>query len=808
MDNKSSFAIVKDLIVALLVTLCFNAIEAQELLLRYDSASRFFEESLVIGNGRMGAAVYGGVEADRLSLNDITLWTGQPVAASTTDYSGCLEKVRAYLDADDYENAEKANMLLQGPYSQNYQPLGNITIRYGSEKSERKIERTLNISSAIASTVSTSGSLRCEREFFASSPDSAIVIRVHNVGEKALDITLEYDTPLPHTTIADNDALTIDGYAAYNSFPVYYRGMPDSLKHSYNEHRGIHFRTIISAKSLSGKVRTNGGVLRIQGGDEATIFVVNETSFNGFDKDPAASGKDYRAMASSRMARVMEKPYETLKKEHIADYQHLFNRVSLCLGTTNPHIKALPTDIQLRQYTERCQPNPELEALYFQYGRYLLISCSRTPAVPANLQGLWNEKILPPWSCNYTTNINLEENYWLAESTNLSELHTPLLDFIACLAVNGKETARNLYGIERGWCLGHNSDIWAMTCPVGLQKGSPQWASWNMGGAWLASHIWEHYAFTLDTDFLAHYYKYLKGAAEFCIDWLVEKDGYLMTSPGTSPENKFVYKQGVNLATSYGTTADNAMIRQCLLDAVEAAKTLSVDEDFIAEAQSVLKRLAPYRIGSRGSLQEWWLDWEESEPLHRHQSHLYGLFPGNHIDVDSMPEQARACKRTLELRGPESTGWSTGWRVNLYARLNDAKMAYSTYRRLLKYISPDNYRGDDAVRGGGTYPNLLDAHSPFQIDGNFGGAAGVAEMLLQSTLHTITLLPALPEEWESGAVKGLCARGGFTLDFSWKCGKVNSLSIHSVKGGKTTININGTATEVSLKPGETLKFAL
>ncbi|MDD6778056.1 MAG: glycoside hydrolase family 95 protein [Bacteroidales bacterium] len=804
MKNPPSVSSTGLFALVLLLASIFSPALAGNLLLRYDRDARFFEESLVIGNGRMGAAVYGSAHADRLSLNDITLWTGEPVADSATDYSGCLQRVRTLLDADDYERAEEANMMLQGPYSENYQPLGNLYIHYGSPDNDATaIERTLNIGNAIASTRAAG----CKREYFASSPDSVIVIRVSNTGKNASgDIVIQYDTPLPHSTVAADNMLITDGYAAFHSFPVYYHAVPDSLKHQYDPTRGIHFRTIVAVKPHKGRVVAKQGKLLVKGGSKATIYVVNETSFNGFDRDPVASGKDYKALASRRIAKVMKKHFEQLRNDHIADYQRLFNRVSLNLGSTAPEIKALPTDVQLRLYTEQHQSNPELEALYFQFGRYLLIACSRTEGVPANLQGLWNESMLPPWSCNYTTNINMEENYWLAESTNLSELHTPLLSFISRLAVNGAATARSLYGIERGWCLGHNSDIWARTSPVGLQKGGPLWASWNMGGAWVASHIFEHYAFTLDKDFLAEYYPCLKGAAEFCIDWLVEKEGFLMTSPGTSPENQFVLRPGVNIATSYGTTSDLAMIRQCLIDASCAAKALNRDSDFIAEVSNVLARLAPYKTGSKGSLQEWWRDWDESDKFHRHQSHLYGLYPGNHINVDSMPDLARACHRTLELRGPESTGWSTGWRVNLYARLKDNAMAYSTFRRLLKYISPDGYRGDDAVRGGGTYPNLLDAHSPFQIDGNFGGSAGVAEMLLQSTPHSITLLPALPKEWASGSVSGLCARGGFTLDFAWQSGRVTSVTISSVRGGSTSLFFNGSSVQVHLQPNQSLSL--
>ncbi len=497
-----------------------------------------------------------------------------------------------------------------------------------------------------------------------------------------------------------------------------------------------------------------------------------------------------------------------MRSAHIADYRHFFDRVNLDLGATDPQIAALPTDVQLRRYTELNERNPELEALYFQFGRYLLISCSRTPGVPANLQGLWNEKLLPPWSSNYTSNINLQENYWGAEVTNLSEMHDPLLGFIENLSKTGRTTASNYYGVDSGWCLGHNTDIWAMTCPVGLNGGDPSWASWNMGGAWVATHIWERYQFTKDKEFLMRNYPLLRGAAEFCIEWLIEKDGKLMTSPGTSPENKFMTPDGYAGATSYGNTSDIAMTRECLLDALAATRELGIDKKFASQLSATISRLQPYKIGHNGNLQEWYHDWPDQDPRHRHQSHLFGLYPGHHLSVDDTPQLAAAAARTLEIKGDETTGWSTGWRVNLYARLRDGKNAYHIYRKLLNYISPDNYRGKDARRGGGTYPNLLDAHSPFQIDGNFGGSAGVAEMLIQSTPESITLLPAIPDDWSEGEVKGLCARGGFTVDFAWKDGKVKSATVTSRSGGATKLHYNGTTKKLRLKPGQSVDIHL
>ena len=492
-------------------------------------------------------------------------------------------------------------------------------------------------------------------------------------------------------------------------------------------------------------------------------------------------GRDYRNLVTRRMERAAKKTFEELENAHVADYKSFFDRVELHLGKTDQAIAALPTDEQLLQYTDKSQRNPELEALYFQYGRYLLISSSRTPGVPANLQGLWNERLLPPWSCNYTSNINLEENYWAAETANLSEMHRPLMDFIANLQHTGEESAKAYYG-------------------------DPSWACWTMGGAWLSTHIWERYTFTQDKEFLQQYYPVLKGAAEFCLNWLIEKDGKLITSPGTSPENKFLTPDGYAGATSYGCTSDLAMTRECLIDAAKAAEALGTDKDFQKQIKKTLPRLQPYQVGKKGNLQEWFHDWEDQEPQHRHQSHLFGLYPGHHLSVKETPELAKACARTLEIKGDNTTGWSTGWRVNLYARLQDSKNAYHIYRRLLRYVSPDGYKGKDARRGGGTYPNLLDAHSPFQIDGNFGGCAGVIEMLMQSSENSITLLPALPEEWKDGSVKGICARGGFIVDMEWKNSKVTSLYIQSRKGGKTKVCFNGKVKNITLKGGKGIKL--
>lgn len=775
--------------------------------LHYDKPAEFFEEALVIGNGQQGATVYGGVVRDVISLNDLTLWTGEPdKKVQTPEAYKAIPEIRAALDKEDYRTAERLQRKVQGHYCENYSPLGKLTITHVGEDAGRGVsayQRWLDISDATAQVQYLKGGKLVTKDYFASAPDSVIVIRIKSGAEDGINAILKFDSQLPYSAVASGNEIAAEGYTAYHSYPNYHWA-----RHHYDPERGTRFRTLVRVITpQSDEVKSYpAGELRICGAKEAIILIANATSFNGFDKDPVKEGADYKGIVARRMNLASAKTYEALRDAHVKNYKGYFDRVSLNLGKTDEKIASLPTDVQLKLYTDEKQNNPELEALYFQYGRYLLISCSRTHAVPANLQGLWNEKILPPWSCNYTTNINMEENYWAAETANLSDLHYPLLDFVMNLSKTGAETAKAYYGVNRGWCLGHNSDIWAMTCPVGLNDGDPSWACWNMGGAWASTHIWEHYMFTGDKEYLKKYYPALKGAAEFCIDWLIEKNGKLMTSPGTSPENQYVTPDGFVGSTLYGSMSDLAMIRECLIDAAEAAKVLGVDGDFRKEANRTLKRLQPYKIGKKGNLQEWYHDWEDRDPHHRHQSHLFGLYPGHHISLSETPDLAKACAKTLEIKGDRTTGWSSGWRVNLFARLQDSEGAYRIYRNLLRYVSPDDYRGNDARRGGGTYPNLLDAHSPFQIDGNFGGCAGVVEMLMQSTGEKIILLPALPELWKDGKVKGICARGGFVVDMEWKDGKVTSLSITARYNSSTKVLCNGKVIKVNLKKDETKSY--
>ena len=904
------------------------------LVLQYDRPAEYFEEALPIGNGRIGAMVYGGTDTAVFTLNDITLWTGEPdrglghMDLAGQDYAGAVEAVRAALEAEDYPLAERLQKRLQGHYSETYQPLGILRIVWetpdqvggddsnvmpGSDRaSVSDYRRELNISDATATVSYLRDGEPFTMEAFASAPDSAIVIRLRYA--PGIHARISFDSPQPGACVewpvsrtevvseggscvesADSRTVSMcyDGYVAYHAYPGYYKSGDGQFL--YDPDRGIHFRTLVgvaasslpfdaasslrladAASSLSladaasslrgrgtqkpelvesvpdssfGPVRTAGllgtsaapasgsdplgttnesrrtagllgtspapasGSIVIDGASEVTIFVVNATSFNGFDKDPVREGTPYQALADANMNAISRCDYDALLERHTTDYRKYFDRVSIDLGTTADSVRVLPTDVQLRRYADLGEANPELEALYYQYGRYLLISSSRTPGVPANLQGLWNESMDPPWSSNYTTNINLEENYWPAETAALPEMHEVLLGFVRNLSVTGRAAARDIYGVQRGWNLGQNSDIWAAAQPVGLGEGDPCWANWTMGGAWLSTHLWEHWLYTRDRDALERDYPALRGAAEFCLEWLVEKDGELLTSPGTSPENIYRTPGGFYGATLYGGTADLAMVRECLRDAVAAATELGRDAAFVEEASAALSRLRGYHVADDGSLMEWYrCDFMDWDPRHRHQSHLFGVYPGHQISAED--SLAKAALKTLEIKGFETTGWSCGWRINLYARLGQGELAYKMYRRLLRYVSPDGYRGSDARRGGGTYPNLLDAHSPFQIDGNFGGCAGVMEMLLQSTAAdvsagaegpsgsascstsgsasgtvtplpalpsgsalssgTVAPLPALPSAWPTGHIHGLRTRAGTTVDLDWADGQLVS----------------------------------
>ncbi|MEO8239320.1 MAG: glycoside hydrolase family 95 protein [Flavobacterium sp.] len=778
----------------------------------YDKPAEYFEESLVLGNGKLGATVFGGVNSDKIYLNDVTLWSGEPVYANMNSYAyKNLPAIREALNKEDYKLAEELNKKLQGKNSESYAPLGTLLINHHNLEKETNYYRELDISNAISKVSYEIDGVKFTREYFVSAPDQIMVIKMTSSQKGSLNFDINFSSLLKSKIAVKNNMLEINGIAPMHENPGYFVAgylpmFPTAEQKAEMEKRakiirGTRFSSLLKIKNIDGEIVTTDSTLEVKNATEVIIYVSAATSFKGFDKNPSVDGVA-EPIAKKTLNKAFSKSFDQLKSSHIADYQKFYNRVSLDLGkTTAPN---LPTDERLLRYADGNE-DKNLEVLYFQYGRYLLISSSRTLGVPANLQGIWNPHLNPPWSSNYTMNINVEENYWLAENTNLSEMHLPLLSFIKNLSVTGKVTAKTFYGVDKGWAAGHNSDIWAMTNPVGqFGKEEPMWACWPMAGAWLSTHIWEHYVFTQDKEYLKKEgYPLMKGAAEFCLGWMVtDKNGNLITSPSTSPENQYIAPDGFIGATMFGGTADLAMIRECFDKTIKASKVLNIDADFRAKLETALSKLHPYQVGKKGNLQEWYYDWEDKDPRHRHQSQLFGLFPGNHITPLKTPDLAEASRKTLEIKGDQTTGWSKGWRINLWARLWDGNHAYKMFRELLQYVDPDGKKTEKPRRGGGTYPNLFDAHPPFQIDGNFGGAAAVAEMLVQSDENEIRILPALPDAWESGSVKGICARGGFEIAMEWNNKTLNKVVVSSKKGGKTILIYRDTKREITLKKGE------
>lgn len=745
----------------------------------YDKPAQYFEESLPIGNGKMGALLYGGTDTCLIQLNDITLWTGKPVDRNLDkDAHQWIPKIREALFNEDYQLADSLQLHVEGPNSQFYQPLGNIYLIDENKGAVSNYARILQLDDALVNERYMRGGKSLTREYFASHPDKLIAIRLR--GEDDINCKIVMTAQVPHAVKAAGNQLTQTGHAT---------GDPQE---------SIHFCTILQVKT-DGQVVAADSSLTIRGAKEAVIYIVNETSFNGFDKHPVREGAPYLERATDAIWHTQNYSFAQFLERHVKDYEKYYQRVKLDLGEKFPTVT---TDRLLR---EGLSPR-YLETLYFQYGRYLLISSSRTPGVPANLQGLWTPYLWSPWRGNYTVNINLEENYWPAFVANLAEMAAPLDDFIRAMADNGRHTARNYYGVNKGWCASHNSDPWAMTNPVGEKRESPMWACWNMGGAWLVQTLWERYLFTQDKQYLKTVaYPLMKGAADFCLEWLIDNPknpGELITAPSTSPENEYVTDKGYHGVTCYGGTADLAIIRE-LLQNVCAAGILCNEP--VGAYKKVLAKLHPYTIGKEGDLNEWYYDWRDWDPKHRHQSHLIGLYPGHHL---TQPELQKAAEQTLIQKGDETTGWSTGWRINLWARLHNGEKAYQIYRKLLTFTDAQDDQRPGTRHAGGTYANLMDAHPPFQIDGNFGGTAGVCEMLMQSRLTdrstVIELLPALPKEWSNGKVSGLCARGGYEVSFEWKGGKVRDAQIKAKKAGTVTLLYNNQRKTLKLKAGQTL----
>ncbi len=774
--------------------------------LYYDRPAERWVEALPLGNGRIGAMVYGGTKREKISLNEDTLWSGYPQVEERGDLSGFIEQAAELTRKRQYDEAE---LLLEqnipGRFSEAYMPLGDLFIdmQHGDASD---YERRLDLSKAVHSSSYMADGILYTRESFSSHPDELLVYKISADKPGKISCNISFNSPLRHSVNAVGCEMYIEGLCPSHAEPSYLNSDDPIQYYDEKERTGIRFHAVTSLRATGGEVVSKGDVLSVTDADELVIIFSVRSNFAGYDRHPEFAAVPYVENAKRDIAAAKSLDYDRIKHRHTEDFESLYSRMHFSLGEDDKI--EIPMDERLKRFTNG-EEDSSLPVYQLQYGRYLFISCSRVGSQPANLQGIWNASVIPPWSSNYTININTQMNYWCGYAANLGELNAPLIELIKELSIAGESTARQ-YHNAGGFVAHHNTDIWRMTNPVGGKspEGCIRYAYWPQSSGWLCQHLFTQFEYDRDVEFLKNIaYPIMKKAATFYLDTLQrDKNGYYAMMPSTSPENGFIYG-GKSVALSKTTAMTTGIIKELFINCVKCCNILNTDAELAVRIKEILAEFYPFEIGSDGRLLEWNEEFVEEDRLHRHISHLYALHPARLITPYETPELAKACKKVLEVKGITGTGWSLAWKVNQWARLAEPEPAYALIKKQLHLVG--GVDDEVVMSNGGSYPNLFGAHPPFQIDGNFGIVSGIVEMLLQSYDDKLIILPALPSDWSEGEVKGLRAVNGITVDMKWQNGKPTNITLYlsdATEEGKLFVHSNGKVTELNCVKGNIIQL--